>query len=78
MTKKLYRSKENKMVAGLICGIGEYFDIDPNILRVAWVILTFLGMGSLLIVYIIACFIVPVKPQIGNASAVTDTPKDTK
>jgi len=62
MNKKLYRSRENKIIAGVIGGFAEYFDIDPTLLRIIWVLLTFLGMGVLLIVYIVAIFVMPLRP----------------
>ena len=60
--KKLYRSRENAMLAGVCGGIGEYFDIDPTIVRLAWVILGFCG-GVVLWAYIIAAVIIPQRPQ---------------
>jgi Putative stress-responsive transcriptional regulator len=38
--KKLYRSRENKVLAGVCGGIGEYFEIDPVIVRLIWIVLT--------------------------------------
>ena len=60
--KKLYRSRENAMLAGVCGGIGEYFDIDPTIVRLAWVILGFYG-GVGLWAYVIAAVIIPQRPQ---------------
>ena len=60
--KKLYRSRENAMLAGVCGGIGEYFDIDPTLVRLAWVVLGFCGgVGSW--AYIIAAVIIPQRPQ---------------
>lgn len=62
--KKLYRSDNNKVFAGIIGGIGEYFDIDPVLLRILWLlILVSTGVIPGLIVYVIAMFIVPKKPK---------------
>lgn len=62
--KKLYRSEQNKIFAGVIGGIGEYFDVDPVILRILWVALViFTGFFPGLIVYIAACFIIPKKSE---------------
>ena len=55
--KKLYRS-ENKMIAGVCAGIAEYFDIDPTLVRLGWVILSFIGFSGVL-AYIIAAIIIP-------------------
>ena len=59
---RLYRSRENAMLAGVCGGIGEYFDIDPTIVRLAWVILGFCG-GVGLWAYVIAAVIIPQRPQ---------------
>ena len=60
MEKKLYRSEKNKMIAGVCGGIGEYFDVDPTIIRLAWAVLSvptaFFG-GIML--YIVAAIIIP-------------------
>ncbi|NUN08799.1 MAG: PspC domain-containing protein [Ignavibacteriaceae bacterium] len=58
MDKKLYRSRKNKIVAGVAGGIAEYFDIDPVFVRIGFVLLTvFHGAG--LIIYITCAIIVP-------------------
>lgn len=62
--RRLYKSKENKIIAGIIGGIGEYFNVDPVILRVIWtVIVAFTGFVPGIIVYLIAVFVVPDKPK---------------
>jgi len=60
--KKLYRVNDGKMVAGVCGGIAEYFQIDPPIIRIAWVFLSLFG-GCGVLAYIIALIIMPVKPQ---------------
>ena len=58
--KKLYRSRRDRIICGVIGGVGEYFEIDPTLLRLVWlVIVIFSGVVPGLIVYILACFIVP-------------------
>jgi len=58
MEKKLYRSTKNSMIAGVCGGLGEYFNIDPTIVRLLAILLIFAqGIGILL--YIIAWIIVP-------------------
>jgi phage shock protein C len=61
MEKKLYRSDDNRVLAGICGGLGEYFNIDPAIIRILWVAFTFAG-GAGVIGYIIALFIVPKGP----------------
>ena len=47
------------MICGVCGGIGEYFNMDPTVIRLIWVILTICGVGSGLLVYIIAAIIMP-------------------
>lgn len=58
--KKLYRSQEDKFLLGVCGGIGEYFGIDPTIIRLLWVLLACSGSGIL--VYFIAAVIIPLPP----------------
>lgn len=62
MEKKLYKSNNNKMIDGVCGGIAEYFDIDPTVVRLAWVLFCTLG-GSGVVAYIIAAIIIPRAPQ---------------
>ncbi len=56
--KKLYRSKKNRVIAGVCGGIGEYLNIDPTIIRLLWILFIFAG-GSGILAYIIAWIIMP-------------------
>lgn len=62
MKKKLYRDTKNEMLAGVCAGIAKYFDIDPTVIRLIWVVITFAG-GSGLIAYIICALIIPEEPD---------------
>lgn len=57
MDKKLTKSS-NRMLCGVCAGLAEYFGIDPTVVRLLWVILTFCG-GSGILAYIIAAIIIP-------------------
>jgi len=61
MEKRLYRSNDEKIIGGVCGGLGEYFDIDPSIVRVVLVLL-FLAHGIGLLAYIIAWIIIPKRP----------------
>ncbi len=63
MAKKLYRSKEGRKIAGVCAGLGEYFDIDPTIIRLIWLAMLF-AIGSGVLAYIIAWIIVPEKAAV--------------
>ena len=56
--KKLFRSLNNRMICGVCGGVGNYFNIDPTIIRLVWVLASFVGGGGLL-AYIIAAIIIP-------------------
>ena len=60
--KRLYRSRKDKIIAGVCGGIGKYFNTDPVIIRVLAVFLFFWGGGGL-IAYIIAMIIIPTEPM---------------
>lgn len=61
MEKKLYLSRENKKMAGVCGGIGEYLEVDPTIIRLLWVAAFFVG-GLGIIAYIIVAFVIPHRP----------------
>jgi phage shock protein PspC (stress-responsive transcriptional regulator) len=60
--KKLNRSRNERIIAGVCGGIGEYFDIDPVIIRIITVLLVLFGGGGLL-AYLVAIFIIPLEPS---------------
>jgi phage shock protein PspC (stress-responsive transcriptional regulator) len=59
--KRLFRSERDKMLAGVCGGLGEYFNIDPTLVRLAWVIFACCGVGIL--AYIIAAIVIPLESQ---------------
>ena len=57
---KLYRSRENRMLGGVCGGLGEYFDIDPTLVRLLFVFGAFLGIpGALALIYLVMLIMVP-------------------
>ncbi len=61
MTKRLYRSRDNRVLCGICGGIGDYLGIDPVIIRIILVILCLVGFSGVL-AYIIAVFLIPEQP----------------
>lgn len=58
--KRLFRSEKNKVFAGICGGVGEYFEVDPAMIRLIWLLATFFtGVVPGIIAYIFATFIVP-------------------
>jgi len=66
--KRLYRSRKNKVFAGICGGMGEYFDIDPVIIRIITAVLI-LFTGVPLFIYIVAIFVIPLEPLEGAEAA---------
>ena len=62
MQKKLYRSNSSRMLAGVCGGIAEYFNIDPTIVRILWVVVSLFGFAGV-VVYLAGAFIIPEKPD---------------
>ncbi len=62
MDKRLYKSNTDKMVDGVCGGIAEYFQIDPTLVRLAWVLFCAAG-GSGFLAYIIAAIVIPRNPN---------------
>ena len=60
--KRLYRSRDNRMVGGVCAGLGEYVGIDPTVVRLFFVLGTIFGLGSLLIVYLLMLVLIPEEP----------------
>jgi len=63
MTKRLYKSNTNKVISGVCGGLGEYFNFDPSIIRVIWVLIIVFtaGLGGTF-AYIICAIVLPNKP----------------
>ncbi len=64
MKKKLYRSRDDKIIAGIFGGLGEYTEVDSNLLRlIGLLVLLFTAGVPFLIIYLIAIFIIPLKEK---------------
>ncbi len=76
--KRLYRTRKNKVIAGVCGGIAEYFNVDPVLIRLIAVLFFFTG-GASLIAYIVGMIIIPNEPvelitEAEKASAQSVTP----
>jgi phage shock protein C len=61
-SKRLYKSRRNKIIDGVCGGFAEYFDVDPSIIRLLWVLVTLMG-GAGFVAYLVAMIIMPVNPE---------------
>ncbi len=62
-TKKLYLSNKDKKIAGFCGGLAQYLEMDSTVVRLLYVLITFLSMGFGVIFYILAILIVPKNPD---------------
>ena len=74
MTKRLYRSKENVLVAGVLAGVSEYFEHDPTLWRLGFnVLLVLTGLFPGVLIYILAWVIMPIAPDVVYTDVTNDT-----
>jgi phage shock protein C len=73
--KKLYRSRESSMLGGVCGGFGEYFNIDPTIVRLIFLLLV-LASGAGIVIYVIAWIVVPLRPEENSLTAVSSSKSD--
>jgi phage shock protein C len=57
--KRLVRSTDNKMIGGVCAGVADYFGIDPTLVRILTVVGAVLGLGSVVIAYVVAWAVMP-------------------
>ena len=76
LKKPLYKSNKNKIIDGVCGGIGEYFGIDPTLVRLGFVGLCILAGGGVL-AYIVALIIIPNAPE-GYDPAAQTAPETEK
>jgi phage shock protein C len=62
MNDRLYRSRDDRMLAGVAGGLAEYWDADPSLIRIVWAVLTVFSGGIALLVYIVMAIVVPEDP----------------
>ncbi len=75
--KRLYRSRDERMIAGVAGGIAQYFDIDPTLVRLAFVAATLAGGGSGLLAYIVLAIVMPLEPVPGTMARQAKAPVST-
>ena len=68
MERRLYRSRDEKMIGGVCGGLAEYFNVDPTLVRLIWVIITLIG-GAGVLLYIVLWVIMPLSLPPPPASA---------
>lgn len=61
--KKLTKSSDDAIVSGVLAGIAEYFDIDPVLVRVIFIVAAFGSLGTFILIYAVLAFIMPEEPK---------------
>ena len=61
--KRLYRSRKDRIVGGVCGGLAVHIDVDPSIIRLVWIVVTLISLGTGLIVYLAAWIIIPESPE---------------
>jgi phage shock protein C len=74
MNRRLYRSVADRRIGGVAAGTATYFDIDPSISRVLWVLLAIVSGGVFVIVYLVMWAVVPEEPYPVPGGAVPAAP----
>jgi phage shock protein C len=60
-TKRLMRSRDDKLIAGVCAGLAHYFEVDPTLMRLGFVLLLLMGAGSPLLVYLLLWLVMPME-----------------
>lgn len=63
MERKLYRSKTDRKIFGVLGGFAKYFNIDATILRIIYVLLSLFVLGSPIVIYLIVALVIPEEPE---------------
>jgi phage shock protein C len=63
MNRKLYRSKTDRKLLGVLGGFAKYFNIDATILRIIYVLLSLFVLGCPIIIYLIVALVIPEEPE---------------
>lgn len=64
MNKRVYRPREGRVLVGVCSGIANYFNIDPVLVRLGWILFSCLG-GSGILAYLVAAVLIPEEPEFG-------------
>lgn len=71
-TKKVYRTREKRVLGGVCAGLGEYMDVDPTLIRIGFVVATIFGwFVAVPVIYLIMWIAFPEKPLEAQAVNIT-------
>jgi phage shock protein C len=64
LRNRIYRSRDERMLAGVAGGLAEYFDVDPTLIRLTWAVATLVTGPVALLLYLLCALIIPREPEI--------------
>lgn len=76
MERKLYRSKSDRKLLGVLGGFAKYFNVDATILRIIYVLLSIFVIGCPIIIYLIVALVIPEEPENSDFQEVNFTSAD--
>lgn len=62
MEKKLYRTRDKRVLLGVCTGIANFFHLDPVLIRLIWILFSLMG-GSGILAYLVAAVLIPEEPE---------------
>lgn len=74
MNDRLYRSRDDRMLAGVAGGLAEYWDADPSLIRLVWALLVIFTGGIALLVYIVMAIVVEEDPGVPVVTTASEVP----
>jgi phage shock protein C len=63
LRNRIYRSRDERMLAGVAGGLADYFDVDPTLIRLTWAVATLVTGPVALLLYIMCALIIPREPE---------------
>lgn len=81
MNQRLYRSRDDRMIAGVAGGVADHLGVDPSIVRILWALLAIFSGGIFFLLYLVMMVVVPEEPvdwvvEEGGAAAPAETPAE--
>jgi len=76
MEKKLYRSRKNKIIFGVCGGLAEYFNVDPTLVRILFIILLLASVGTAALLYLLLALVMPEEPENGGEVSGKETQEE--
>jgi phage shock protein C len=73
VAERLYRSRDERMIAGIAGGMADTLDVDPTLVRIGWVVFALVTGGAAILLYFVLLFVIPEEPYGGGFAPGGDT-----